>query len=418
MGHPFETKDYKSTDERPVTEFRYDVLVVGAGPAGLMAAEQAALAGLRVAIADAMPSPARKFLMAGKSGLNLTKHEDLASFIKNYDATEPLRPILNEFGPKEVIDFAQSLGQEVFTGSTGQVFPKVMKASPLLRAWLTRLQSLGVTLLRRHRWVGPIGTSGIHKFQTLQGDSEVQAPALILAMGGASWARLGSDGAWAKDFARAGIPQSDFLAANIGMQVAWSAHMAPYFGNPLKNVRLSVAGAQSRGEFVITKTGVEGGAIYALGRMLRKSATAKLDLAPQINAIDLHKMIASRKSKDSLGNFLRKSVKLGATKRALVFELTQPTPRDINGLVAAIKNASLSLLGPRPIDEAISTAGGVMWNALTPELMLKSHPGIFCAGEMVDWEAPTGGYLITACLATGRWAGRAAANYVSAKALL
>jgi uncharacterized flavoprotein (TIGR03862 family) len=383
-----------------------------------MAAEQAALAGLRVAIADAMPSPARKFLMAGKSGLNLTKHEDLASFIKNYDAIEPLRPMLNEFGPKEIINFAQSLGQEVFTGSTGRVFPKVMKASPLLRAWLARLQSLGVTLLRSHRWVGPIGTSGVHKFQTPHGDFEIQAPALILAMGGASWARLGSDGAWAKYFAQAGIPQSDFLAANIGMQVAWSDHMAPYFGNPLKNVRLSVSGAQSRGEFVITKTGIEGGAVYALGRMLRKSATAKLDLAPQINAADLHKMIASRKLKDSLSNFLRKSVKLGATKRALVFELTQPMVRDSNGLVAAIKNASLPLLGPCPIDEAISTAGGVMWNALTPELMLKSHPGIFCAGEMIDWEAPTGGYLITACLATGRWAGRAAANYVSAKALL
>ena len=202
------------------------------------------------------------------------------------------------------------------------------------------------------------------------------------------------------------------------MQVAWSKHMIPYFGKHLKNIKLSAAGAQSRGEFVISQSGIEGGAVYALGRMLRKNVLAKLDFAPQISAADLHKMIASRKSKDSLTNFLRKSVKLDATKRALVFELTQPMPRDINGLVAAIKNAPLPLMGPCPMDQAISTAGGVMWDALTPELMLKSHPGIFCAGEMVDWEAPTGGYLITACLATGRWAGRAAADYVSPKARL
>ena len=383
-----------------------------------MAAEHAALAGLKVAVADAMPSPARKFLMAGKSGLNLTKHEDIAAFIKNYDAIEPLRPMLAEFGPKEVINFAQNLEQEVFTGSTGRVFPKVMKASPLLRAWLARLETLGVTLLRRHRWVGPLVAGETHSFETHAGGVKIQAKALIFAMGGASWARLGSDGEWSKDFTQAGIAQSEFVAANVGMQVTWSEHMSPHFGKPLKNIKLSVAGAQSRGEFVISQSGIEGGAVYALGRMLRKNALAKLDFAPQISGADLHKMISSRKAKDSLSNFLRKSVKLDATKRALVFELTQPMPRDINGLVAAIKNAPLPLMGPCPMDQAISTAGGVMWDALTPELMLKSHPGIFCAGEMVDWEAPTGGYLITACLATGRWAGRAAADYLSATARL
>ena len=396
----------------------YDILIVGAGPAGMMAAEHAALAGLKVAVADAMPSPARKFLMAGKSGLNLTKHEDIAAFIKNYDAIEPLRPMLAEFGPKEVMNFAQDLGQEVFTGSTGRVFPKVMKASPLLRAWLARLENLGVTLLRRHRWVGPLVAGETHSFETPTGGIQIQAKALILAMGGASWVRLGSDGAWSKDLTQAGIAQSEFVAANVGMQVAWSEHMSPYFGKPLKNIKLSVAGAQSRGEFVISQSGIEGGAVYALGRMLRKNALARLDFAPQISGSDLYKMISSRKPKDSLSNFLRKSVKLDATKRALVFELTRPMPRDINGLVAAIKNAPLSLMGPCPMDQAISTAGGVKWDALTPELMLKSHRGIFCAGEMVDWEAPTGGYLITACLATGRWAGRAAADYLSATARL
>ena len=395
-----------------------DVLIVGAGPAGLMAAEQVALLGFKVAITDAMPSPARKFLMAGKSGLNLTKNEDATSFSKNYDAFKPLRPILAEFGSKEVIKFAQDLGQDVFTGSTGRVFPKAMKASPLLRAWLARLESLGVMLLSRHRWTGPISSSKVHNFATPRGDVQIHAQALIFAMGGASWARLGSDGAWSKDFKQAGIAQSEFLAANVGMQVSWSKHIIPYFGKPLKNIKLSVAGAQSRGEFVISQSGIEGGAVYTLGRMLRKTAIAKLDFAPQINAADLHKMIASRKPKDSLTNFMRKSVKLDATKRALIFELTLPMPRDINSLVAAIKNASLPLIGPCSMDQAISTAGGVSWDALTPELMLKSHPGIFCAGEMIDWEAPTGGYLITACLATGRWAGRAAADYLSATARL
>jgi len=397
---------------------QFDVLVVGAGPAGLMAAEQAANAGLRVAVAESMPSPARKFLMAGKSGLNLTKDEATDKFLNNFDAVEPLRPIISEFGPAEAISFAKNLGQEVFTGSTGRVFPTKMKASPILRAWLARLKGQGVTLLRRYRWTGPLSTNSRHRFDTPEGDVTLEAQVLILALGGASWARLGSDGAWVGQFVASGIALTNFLPANVGMQVAWSKHMIPYFGKHLKNIKLSAAGAQSRGEFVITKSGVEGGAVYALGPMLRKTAIAKIDFAPQFNSADLHIIISSRKSKDSLTNFLRKSVKLDATKRALVFELTQPMPRDINGLVAAIKNAPLPLMGPCPMDQAISTAGGVMWDALTPELMLKSHPGIFCAGEMVDWEAPTGGYLITACLATGRWAGRAAADYVSPKARL
>ena len=395
----------------------FDVLVVGAGPAGLMAAEQAAQAGMRVAVAEAMPSPARKFLMAGKSGLNLTKAEKPEAFLQYFDAISSLKPILSEFGPDEVIGFAEGLGQEVFTGSTGRVFPTRMKASPLLRAWLARLDALGVVLLRRHRWVGPLTPHTQHLFETPKGKVPLTAGALILALGGASWARLGSDGAWQRAVAAAGLPIAAMQASNVGMQRAWSAHMQPFFGQPVKNVELTVAGQRSRGEFVITQSGVEGGAIYALGRMLRQTPLVQIDFAPQLSVQVLRAMISNRKPKDSLGNFLRKSVKLDATKRALLFELTRPMPRDTEGLVTAIKAAPLTLAGSRPIDEAISTAGGLSWEALTAELMLKDVPGVFCAGEMLDWDAPTGGYLIPACLATGRWAGRAAADYLSAKAL-
>lgn len=395
----------------------FDLLVVGAGPAGLMAAEQAARAGMHVAIAEAMPSPARKFLMAGKSGLNLTKAEEPNTFLQHFDTIAPLKPILAQFGPAEVIGFAQGLGQEVFTGSTGRVFPTRMKASPLLRAWLARLDALGVVLLRRHRWIGPLTTDAPHLLATPKGQVAVTAGALILALGGASWARLGSDGAWQTPVAAAGVPIVPIQASNVGLQRAWSDHMRPFFGQPVKNIELTVADQRSRGEFVITQSGVEGGAIYALGRMLRQTPLARIDLAPQLSIHALRDMISNRKPKDSLSNFLRKSVKLDATKRALLFELTRPMPRDTDGLIAAIKAAPLQVSGPRPIDEAISTAGGLSWDALTPELMLRDFPGVFCAGEMLDWDAPTGGYLITACLATGRWAGRAAADYLSAKAL-
>ena len=395
----------------------FDVLVVGAGPAGLMAAEQAARAGIRVAVVEAMPSPARKFLMAGKSGLNLTKAEDPDAFLQHFDAIAPLKPILSEFGPAEVIGFAEGLGLKVFTGSTGRVFPTRMKASPLLRAWLARLDALGVTLLRHHRWIGPLTTHAQHLFDTPKGNVTLTAEALILALGGASWARLGSDGAWHTPVAAAGVPIIPVQASNVGMQRAWSDHMQPFFGQPVKNVELTVLGQKSRSEFVITQYGVEGGAIYALGRMLRQTPMARIDFAPQLSTRILGDMISNRKPKDSLSNFLRKSVKLDTTKRALLFELTRPIPCDAEGLVAAIKAAPLQVLGPRPMDEAISTAGGISWDALTPELMLWDFPGVFCAGEMLDWDAPTGGYLITACLATGRWAGHAAADYISAKAL-
>ena len=383
-----------------------------------MAAQQLSEAGHKVAIIEAMPSPGRKFLMAGKTGLNLTKNEAADVFLNQFDTPIQLRPMLDAFGPKEVSNFALGHGQDIFTGSTGRVFPKKMKASPLLRAWVEHLSTLGVTFLKRCRWSGPLNTNHVHNFETQEGTVQISAPVMVLALGGSSWSKLGSDGAWSALFATAGISITPFTAANVGMRIEWSEHMVPHFGQPLKNICLSVAKKMSRGECVITSTGVEGGAIYALGRELRQATHAELDLAPQIEAGLLHDMFALRNPKQSLGNFLRKYVKLDAAKRALFFELTQPTPQTPDRMVKAVKKCQLPLLGTQPIDEAISTGGGVSWKDISPNLMLNEYPGIFCAGEMLDWEAPTGGYLITACMATGHWAGAAAARYASDKVFL
>ena len=383
-----------------------------------MAAQQLSEAGYKVAITEAMPSPGRKFLMAGKTGLNLTKNEAADVFLNQFDTPIQLRPMLDAFGPKEVSNFALGHGQDIFTGSTGRVFPKKMKASPLLRAWVEHLSKLGVTFLKRCRWSGPLNTNHVHNFETQEGTVQISAPVMVLALGGSSWSRLGSDGAWSTLFAKAGISITPFKAANVGMRIEWSKHMAPHFGQPLKNICLLVANQKSRGECVITSTGVEGGAIYALGRELRQATHAELDLAPQIESGHMHDMFTLRNRKQSLGNFLRKYVKLDAAKRALFFELTQPTPQTPEQLVKAVKKSHLPLLGTQPIDEAISTGGGVSWKDISPNLMLNEYPGIFCAGEMLDWEAPTGGYLITACMATGHWAGAAAARYASAKVFL
>ncbi len=382
-----------------------DALVIGAGPAGLMAAEELARAGRRVVVADAKPSVGRKFLMAGKSGLNLTKDEPAAQFLEAYgEATAWLAPMLEAFGPAEVQNWARGLGQKVFTGSTGRVFPVAMKASPLLRAWLVRLDGLGVEFRPRWRWLG--FDRGL-VFATPEGQECLRPASTVLALGGASWSRLGSDGGWAGPLAQMGVDIAPFRPANVGFNVAWSPHMARHFGTPIKGAAL-IAGAQrERGEFVLTARGLEGGGIYAVSRALREGAPLTLDLLPDRSDAEIAAKLGAR-GKETVANQLRKALHLGPAQIELLQEFARPLPEGA-ALARLIKALPVPLQGPRPLDEAISTAGGIRRDAMTDSLMLRALPGVHAAGEMLDWEAPTGGYLLTACLATGRWAGRGAA---------
>ena len=385
-----------------------DALVIGAGPAGLMAAECLARAGRDVVICEAKPSPARKFLMAGKSGLNLMNAAPLDAQIAQYaEAADWLSPMLNRFGPAQIRDWAEGLGQALFTGSSGRVFPETMKASPLLRAWLARLEQMRVELRRGWRWQG-----GAFDFATPDGDRSLTPQVTVLALGGASWARLGSDGAWAGQLAARGVPLTPFQPANMGFRVAWSPHMAAHFGQPVKGARLSAGGQSVRAEFVLSAKGVEGGAIYALSRPLREGAALSIDLFPDLTAEQIAERFARQPPRLSLKNRLRRALRLDGARLALALE----TARDIARAPAQLKALPLALLGPRPMDEAISTAGGIPRSALTETLMIRDWPGTFAAGEMLDWEAPTGGYLLTACLATGYWAGTHAAAFRAVRA--
>ncbi len=381
-------------------------LVVGGGPAGLMAAGELLAAGHDVAIADAKPSFGRKFLMAGKSGLNLTKSEPIAVFRDTYSGSlaPMIREWVTEFGPEAVQLWARELGQEVFTGSSGRVFPEAMKASPLLRAWLTEFAAAE----RRTGWRLCGIEAGMARFETPDGPMDFAFDAAVLALGGASWARLGSDGKWA---AFLGAKTAPFQPSNCGFVVRWSEHMKPHFGAPVKAVRLKAGGREVRGEFVLSERGVEGSAIYHLSWELREGAALTLDLCPDLTQAQVAARLSRPRGKATRAAHLRKSLKLDPVRLALVQEFGRPLPEG-DALAALIKNLPVPIEGPRPLDEAISTAGGVCAEALNG-LQLKHLPGVFVAGEMLDWDAPTGGYLITACLATGRAAGQQAAHFLA-----
>ncbi len=388
-----------------------DVAIIGGGPAGLAAAEAALDAGRSVAVFDAKPSLARKFLMAGKSGLNLSNDLPPDQFRAAFPAE--MQPFLADFTGAEVRAWAEGLGEEMFIGSSRRLYPAAMKASPLLRRWLTRLSAAEVRT--KWRWTGWDGKS--LTFDTPEGPQKALPKAAVLAMGGGSWPRLGSDGAWMEVLERAGVALTPLRPANMGFDVCWSVHIADRFaGAPVKTIAMTFGGARVEGEFTITRNGVEGGVIYTLSAPIREAlgrgkATALIDLTPGRGRKSLAERLSKPRGKLSASNFLRKAVGITGVKAALLRECALDVSGDPYKLAAMIKALPLRLSAPRPIEEAISTAGGVAWAGLTPDLMLTAHDGVFAAGEMLDWEAPTGGYLLTGCLATGFAAGRAAAAY-------
>ncbi|MEO1561989.1 MAG: TIGR03862 family flavoprotein [Pseudomonadota bacterium] len=388
-----------------------DCLIVGGGPAGLMAADVISAEGRSATVIEKMPSLGRKFLMAGKSGLNLTRDETLNAFIDRYpEALANIKQAVSEFGPEQVRAFATALDQVLFTGSTGRVFPKVMKASPMLRAWIARLSDQGVTFRTRTTWMHGLGND--HTLSTLRGEENVHARTVLFAMGGGSWARLGSDGAWAKRFAQMNIATTPFQPSNVGVVIPWSSHMRPHIGSPLKATRFSAGGRVHEGEAVVSTTGLEGGAIYNASAALRKGAQLKADLCPDLSRNEILERLASIPPKVSQANVLRKALGLSPAKQALLNEFHRPLPKGPD-LAHLLKNMAVLYSGFAPIDGAISTAGGLAADALSEDFMIADRPGWFAAGEMIDWDAPTGGYLLTACFATGQRAGRGVLDYLA-----
>ncbi|WEX74259.1 TIGR03862 family flavoprotein [Sinorhizobium numidicum] len=392
---------------------RREIAIIGGGPAGLMAADILSRGGHSVTIYEAMPTAARKFLLAGKSGLNITHAEDYTVFVKRFgSASDRLRPALDAFGPSDVQAWAAELGVETFIGSSNRVFPTAMKASPLLRAWLRRLEAQNVRLLTRHRWVGFAENGYI--FETSVGRKVVRCEAALIALGGASWPRLGSDATWTPLLRDRGVKVNAFRPANCGFDVAWSETFRERFaGEPVKSVIASSAAGVFSGEFVVSREGIEGSLVYAHAASLRDllerdgKAALLLDLAPGRSAERLARDLTRQNDKASFSNRLRKRAGLDGVKAALLREIAPAVlTADPKSLAALIKALPLAVLRPRPIEEAISSAGGVCLSGIDEHYMLKALPGAFTAGEMLDWEAPTGGYLLTACLATGRAAAR------------
>jgi len=394
--------------------------VIGGGPAGLMAAEVLAQAGIRVELFDAMPSAGRKFLMAGKGGMNITHAEPFADFLTRYSAhRSDIEPLLQALPPQALRNWIHGLGIETFVGTSGRVFPKEMKAAPLLRAWLHRLRGQGVQFHMRQRWLG-WDESGALRFATEDGERLVHADATILALGGASWPQLGSDGAWVSLLAQRGIAIAPLRPSNCGFEVQWTTHLRDRFaGEPLKSVAAEFGGIRKQGECLITTHGIEGGLIYAFSAALRDaiardgSATLHLDLLPDWSPEKVRKEVQHPRGARSLASHLQSRLGLKGVKASLLREvLSAEQMHDPALLAQTIKALPLKLIAPRPLAEAISTAGGVRFDALDEHLMLKQMPGVFCAGEMLDWEAPTGGYLLSACFASGLTAGNGALRHL------
>ena len=390
------------------------IAVIGGGPAGLIAAQTLAEGGARVTLFERMPTLGRKFLMAGRGGLNLTHSEDLERFLTRYGAARPaLEAALHGFSPDDLQAWCRALGEETFVGSSGRVFPKSFKASPLLRALARRLDALGVTIRLRHRWTG--WENGALMFETPDGPFSFSADATVLALGGASWPRLGSDGSWTPILSAAGLGVTPLKPANAGVEIAWSPIFAERFsGEPLKRIAIIAGNETWRGEAMVTREGLEGGAIYAALPALRQAASLTLDLRPDMTREAIAAKLDAPRGKDTMSTFLRKRLSLAPVAIGLLREgAAVALPGAPDALADLIKGVSLPIAGIRPLEKAISSAGGVNFAALDEHFMARTHPGLFTAGEMLDWEAPTGGYLLQASFATGVAAARGALEWTS-----